>query len=321
MIELVKYFRILFLSAKLSRERFKAFCEDHIQRLNANNPGGIFTGILTAVTNLYNAYFGDMASESLNKAVAEGKTIAMNESREALEKHISEMEKLIAYTYRNNNDTYQEFYPQGVTEYLAADLPTFGTITLRLKDALTAHAADFPPAFLLDYGTVQGTFVTNRNAQLAAKGDVAAEVSDLATSKPALAQQMTVNLLTISLQYIGDESKADVYFDQSILNAAFAASDTSVESDLDPGETENVFDNTEKPETTFKMSLSGNGSAFFGFADDPDVPITLATGKEITGDADPEYFTAAELGFTSEKKNLNVTNSNGVMVSYSVEKV
>jgi|GEM_PF-2799374 len=321
MIELVKYFRILFLSTRLSRERFKAFCEDHIQRLNANNPGGVFTAILTAVTDLYNAYFGDMASESLNQAVQEGKTIAMNESREALEKNISESEKLVAYTYRNSNDTYQEFFPQGVTEYITADLPTFGTITLRLKDALTAHAADFPAAFITEYNDLQATFVANRNAQLAAKGEVAAETSDLATSKPALAKQMTANLLTIALHYVGDESKADVYFDQSILSAAFTASDTSVESDLDPGETENIFDNTEKPETTFKMALFGNGTAFFGFADSPDVPITAASGREIKGDADPEYMTAAELGFTSEKKNLNVTNANGVTVSYSVEKV
>src|SRR4051812_5671208 len=116
MIDLAKYFRILFLSPRFSRERFKALCEDHIQRLNANNPGGIFTVILTAVTNLYNAFFGDMASESLNQAVKEGKTTAMNASRAALEKLISGMEKLIAYTYLNNLDP---------------DLPTFGTITLR----------------------------------------------------------------------------------------------------------------------------------------------------------------------------------------------
>jgi hypothetical protein len=321
MIELAKYFRILFLSPKISRERFKALCKDHIARLNANNPGGIFTAILTAVTNLYNAYFGDMASESLNQAVKEGKTTAMNKSRENLEKNISDGEKLIRYTYRDNEPFYQEFFPQGVTEYNNADLPTFGTITLRYKDVLTAHAADFPAAFKDEYDTLQGVFVANRSAQLAAKGDVAAEVSDLASSKPALAEQMTKNLLTIALQYVGDESKADVYFDQSIINAAFNGTDTVVESDLDPAETENVFDNTEKPEVTFKMEVNGDGSAFFGFAPDPETPITLVTGKEVTGDGEAEYFTAAELGFTSEKKNLNVTNSNGVMVSYRVEKV
>lgn len=317
----MKYFRILFLSSKISRERFKAFCEDHIQRLTTNNPGGIFTGELTAVTNLYNIYFGDLASESLNQALQEGKTIAMTESREELENFISDGEKLVAYTYRNENDVYQEFFPQGITEYITADLPTYGTITKRLKDAPALHAADFTPAFITDYNTLQGTFVRNRNAQLAAKSAVAAEVSDMATSKPALAKQLTTNLLTIALRFVGDESKADVYFDQAILNAAFNASDIKTEGDLDPAETENVFDNSEKPENTFKLEVNGSGSEFFGFTADPGKPITLVTGKEVTGDGEAEYFTAAELGFTSEKTYLNVTNSNGVMVSYSAEKV
>ena len=135
MIELARYFRILFMSAQLSREVLKAFTEDHIQRLTANNPGGFFTTILTNVTAAYNSYYGDMASESLNKAVQEGKTIAMNESRKDLEKLISDDEKLIKYTYRTNNAFYEEFFPLGITEYNDADLSTFETITLRFKTA------------------------------------------------------------------------------------------------------------------------------------------------------------------------------------------
>ena len=33
MIDLMKYFRILFLSARISRERLKIFAESHLQRL------------------------------------------------------------------------------------------------------------------------------------------------------------------------------------------------------------------------------------------------------------------------------------------------
>src|SRR6185295_16354611 len=143
MIELLKYFRILFLSVRISQERLKSFTEDHIQRLTANNPGGIFTTILTNVTNAYNAYYGDVASKSLNESVKEGKTIAMNESRSNLEKYISEGEKLIAYTYRTNKPFYEEFYPQGITEYYNADLANFETFVLRFKNVLASHAADF----------------------------------------------------------------------------------------------------------------------------------------------------------------------------------
>ena len=49
MLEIVKFFRILFLSQKISRQRLEDFASDHILKLTANNPGGIFTGLLTAV--------------------------------------------------------------------------------------------------------------------------------------------------------------------------------------------------------------------------------------------------------------------------------
>jgi hypothetical protein len=234
MIELVKYFRILFLSKNLSRERLKDFCEDHIARLNANNPGGIFTPILTAITTAYNNYFGDLSSEALNQAVQEGKTIAMNNSRAALEKNISDNEKLIAYTYRNNPEIYEEFFPMGMKEYYDADLTTLETISLRFYNVFLSHAFDFPPAVIGENQMLQNTFVANRAEQMAAMSNVDAERSDLATTRPVLCQQLTVNLLTIALQYVGDESKADVYFDQTILNAAFKESERKVADDIDP---------------------------------------------------------------------------------------
>jgi len=318
MIELIKYFRILFLSAKISKDRLQSFCEDHIQRLNANNPGGIFTAILAAVTAAYNAYFGDVASEAVNLAVQEGKTIAMNESRVALEKNLSENEKLVAYTYRNNNAVYEEFYPLGLTEYQNADLPTFETITLRYRTVLGNHAADFTPAFVLEYNTKQGTFVTNRQAQSTAKGNVASERSDIATTKPILAKQLTVNLLTISLEYVGDESKADVYFDQIILDAAFRESERRVANDINPGETQNAFDNVTKGEVRITVKNNSEDALDFGFKNAED--IAIPAGEHTVGAGQEVSFNAAELGWTSENKFLNVTNNGTLAGSYVVEK-
>ena len=316
----MKYFRVLFLSAKISRERLKNFTEDHIQRLTVNNPGGIFTGILTAITTAYNSYFGDLSSESINVAVQEGKTLAMKESRVALETTLSENEKLIAYTYRNNQPVYLEFYPLGITEYLRADIPTLETISNRYKNILADHAADFTPAFVSNFNTVQATIVTNRAAQQAAMGSVAGERSDLVTSKTDLALQLTTNLLTIALQYVGNESKCEVYFNQAILNAAFAESETKITADINPGTTDNVFENITKPTVALMIKNTGTVPLSFGFAETGSMAIsptpdnTIPAGEERGG-------TAGELGYTTTNKYLNVTNSDGVIGSYVVEKV
>jgi len=307
------------MSVRISRERLKDFCESHIARLNANNPGGIFTTILMNITMAYNNYFGDLSSESLNLAVQEGKTIAMNESRVALEKNLTENEKLIAYTYRNAPEIYEEFYPLGLTEYENADLPTLETISERYKLVLNSHAADFTAVFIGDYNTFQGTFVANRAAQTTAKGNVASERSDLATSRPAVALQLTTNLLTIALQYVGDESKADVYFDQSILNAAFKESEKKVANNIDPGETQNVFDNITKPEVELKGKNDGDEDLYVGFKATADEPCTAADNVAHPGDMGSK--TAGALGWTTEKKFLNVTNPGGTTGSYVIEKI
>jgi hypothetical protein len=319
MIELAKYFRIMFLSVRISRERLKDFTESHIARLTANNPGGIFTTILTNITNDYNSYFGDLSSESVNLAVQEGKTIAMQASRTALEKNLNDNEKLIAYTYRNNPEIYEEFYPLGLQEYYDCDLPTLETISNRYLTVLTNHAADFTPAFVSAYGTVQATFVANRAAQTTAKGNVDAERSDLATSRPALALQLTKNLLTISLEYVGDESKAAVYFDQSILNAAFRESEKKVASSIDPAETQNVFDNVTKGEVEIKGKNDGESDWYIGFKATADEPCTAADKLVTAGEQGSQ--SATQLGWTSTKRFLNITNLSGITGSYVIEKI
>ena len=321
MIQLLKYFALMFISPRISRSRLKDFCESHIARLLANNPGGIFTTILTAITDAYNAYFGHLASEATNVAVQKGKTAGMAESRMVLEKLISKDEKLFDFKYGFGSPTYLEFIPRGLTEYNDADIATFGTITLRLKGVIATHAADFDTDFIDEYNQKQQIFVDNRAAQNLLFGKVAGERSDIATSKAVVCNQLTYNLLTIAREYIGHEDKCDVFFDQSILNAAFKETESKVTSDLNPMKTENIFDNTAGPDTKYKSSVHGDGAAaYIGFAKNATDAITVDTGKTIDERSAPVY-TAAELGYTSDKIYLNITSASGITISYTVERV
>jgi hypothetical protein len=316
MIELARYFRILFLSVRISRDRLRIFTEAHIQALTNNNPGGIFTAILTAVTNAYNAYFGDLASRSLNEAVKQAKTQARDISRENLQKNISENEALVKYTYRNTPDVYQEFYPFGVDEYHQADVANYVIITERYRQALANHAGDFTPAFVTAYNNLHTTFMSNFNAQLAAVGDIYTEISELQTSRQALATQLTINLLTIALQYVGDESKADVYFRQDILDAAFKESERRVTNEINPGELQNAFENVTTGDQNVTLKNDGETDLVAGFTDTlTGVPtlVNVPMGNEVTKNA-------AEWGWTSEKKFFNISNGTTIAGKYTASR-
>jgi hypothetical protein len=316
MIELARYFKILFLSVRISRDRLRIFTEAHIQALTNNNPGGIFTAILTAVTNAYNAFFGDLASRSLNEAVKQAKTEARDISRENLQKNISENEALVKYTYRNTPAVYQEFYPFGVDEYHQADIAKFVIITERYKQALANHAADFTPVFVTAYNNLHTTFMSNFNSQLAAVGDIYTEISDLQTSRLTLATQLTKNLLTIALEYVGDESKADVYFRQDILDAAFKESERRVSNEINPGVTENAFENVTTGDQNITVKNEGEGDLVIGFVSAIDgVPTSqvIAPGIEITKNA-------AEFGWTSINKFFNISNGGPLAGKYTASR-
>lgn len=320
MLDLIKFFQILFTSPKISRERLKLFAEDHLARLTANNPGGIFGTILASLTAAYTAFAGNLADKSTLEAVLKGLTTTMEEKKAAVLKFIQDAENLIAYTYRNNTAFYEEFYPQGLTEYDNADLPSFETITQRFKNALAAHAGDFAAAFVLEYNTAHTAFTTARSNQLTGKGNLSGEGEQVGDTKLALAKQLTINVLTISLQYSGQEDKAAVYFDQSILDAAFA-NNSKAEGDLDARETANCFSNTKKPDTQYRIKLNSEGVVRIAFKATEDEAVAVTEGREILSGQDWQLFTAADLGYSSELKFLNITNTGEVTTSFIIERV
>lgn len=319
MIELVKYFRILFMSPKISRERLRDFCRDHLQRLTANNPGGVFTPIITALTTAYNAYNSDLTAYVTKVAQKEGRTLDADAKRTALLKNISDNEKLVAYTYKDNLPVYEEFYPLGITEYNLATQSELSTLGERYLNILTVHAADFSAPFITAYTDAYNDYVAALDENSTVRSGVDTERSDLSTSRDALALQMTKNLLTIALQYAGNESKADIYFDQSILNVAFRESEKKVTGEIDPGLTQNVFDNITKGELQLRMKNDGEGPLHLAFRPDDEAPVAdtdflLGPGQEVT-------LNASELGYTSVNKYLNITNPGPLVGSYTVEKV
>jgi hypothetical protein len=110
---------------------------------------------------------------------------------------------------------------------------------------------------------------------------VDAERSDLRTSHPELCTQLTKNLLIIPLQYLCNESKADVYFDQSILNAAFNESQTKVEAEIDPGVSEVVFSNITKATVSLTIENKDTVALNFGFVANETDPLLNISETEV----------------------------------------
>lgn len=320
MIDLTKFFSLVFHSPRISRECLKDFVEDHIQRLTAHNPGGIFNAQLAAVQVAYASYFGHLSGGALHLAQQEGRTLALAEGRAKVEQLLNDNEKLIAYTYREAAAVYEEFYPLGLSEYYRAGIDAFLLLGQRFQSVLNAHASDFDPAVLTEYTTALAQLQTTRTEQLSEKGKVAGERSLLRTERKALEAQLTKNLLFIAYHFSGDVGKASVYFNQPILDSAFRIKKRKLQGDIDPGATLTLFDNIAKASVKLLLRNTGTRPLVLGFAPRLDAgPPTVRVVKLLPNQTIVQ--TAGELGWSSTHPVLRLANLGPLEGSYFVQKI
>lgn len=124
------------------------FAEDTIQRTTANNPGGIYDTLITDTVTQYTGYFGALSDKSTQKAVLESKTLSMENSLQTFKSFVSRQEGLIRSKWGKDAPEYQEFYPQGITEYTNATLSTVEVLMSRYKNAAAEHSADLGVPFV-----------------------------------------------------------------------------------------------------------------------------------------------------------------------------
>lgn len=318
MIDLIRYFKVLFFTLRVGRQRLKLFTEDHIQRLTANNPGGIFTAILTDMTNAYTAYFGDLADESLADAVLQSRTTSMEAARAAMVDFIVRGEGAVVYKWGKDSNVYQEFYPHGVMEYTEGTLSDLETISLRYLNVATSHAGDLPAGFVADFTPLRSTFMTNRTTQLNQKGVLAGERDQIRGTKLQLCTQLTKNVLTIALQYVGDEEKAILYFDQSILDRKQGEGET-FDFEIDPDTMVVALTTEDEITATTKIRFENTGTTqlLVGFSEAANQK-PVAPPAKLLNPGEAFQGTAVEWGFTGTHVFYNILNENTTLLGTCV---
>lgn len=298
----------LFDERDLFDHNLRSFTEDHLVRLSQpeNNPGGIYSGLVTSLTTKYNAYYGKITNEAVKKAIAEGTTITRNNARKECEEKISQIQGLVKFKFGETSATYQEFYPLGVREYQDAREGDIGTLFDRFVSAATTHlTADFP-----DEVTAITELVEAFDTAYTARETAASQVDIAGTGKrddrKALTMQLTTNFLTIAINNIDNPDKYDDYYDPRYL--PIEADNGIREGTVAAGAIASVPISglTINADTNIELKNNGPTDLLFYFAPAPDTPapitaILVAEGQELNK-------TALELGFAITNTRLLVSN-------------
>jgi hypothetical protein len=215
----------LFDDKNFADYKLRGFTEDHLIRLSipANNPASIYSPLITDITTKYNNFFGKITNVATKEAISEGLTITMQSARTAALAQLVKLEGLVTFKFGKTSPTYQEFYPQGLSEYHDADLPQLPALLARFLTATNTHLVLSNPMDVNDTMVLFGNFNTARTAQLT----VFAEVDTLQTGKredrKLLTLGLTTGMLTIAINNLENADNFNNYYNPSYLPLQEAA--------------------------------------------------------------------------------------------------
>ena len=207
----------LFNDEKFSDSNLNDFSSDFLVRLANNNPGAIYSTLITNTTTKYTAYYGRMASEVQRLQIKEALTVTKKEARNAAEAKVGSLQGLVKYKYGEGSAVYQEFYPQGMEKFYKAkdgDLAIY--LDGFVASAVTYLTADYPTEV-----TAITALTTAYKDALQAQNNAFSLVDNVITGKredrKALTEQLTLNFLTIAGNNIDNPEKFEDYFDPAYL--------------------------------------------------------------------------------------------------------
>lgn len=320
MIRISRFFENLFDDKEISVGELTNFSSDHIERLRANNPASEFDQLLEDTETKHNALETAVNALGTDTAQREGRTKDMNEVVADFKKSVSRVEGLISYTFGRQSGTYQEFYPQGITEYTNMTIEQAEELIKRFSTAVDNHGPELPSGVVAEFQQHLADYQAARTEQLKEKGEVGGSRDEVRKAQLALQLQLTVNVLTIALKFSNDTEKADVYFDQSLLNDAAGQPISRISGSVNGNTISGIDYDSELVENetliTFRNASSNATLEFYFTENAGDEPGTL---KVQVGPENETIISAAEVGFDATKVILQVKNLDAIAADWEVE--
>ncbi len=213
-------FTDFFNERKITNERLGSYGLDHVARITANNnPASTFAAIIANTNNALSAF--GTAVEAVGGSIGnrKGSTSTKNLARMAFNAFIRQKEGTIKGQFGETSEPYIQFFPDGLSVYNKATDLKYKQLIDNIIARATQYQAQLGVAFLNDATTLGNAYKNAEDSQTTEKGDVSNAEDTLAAARIELTTQLTINALTIALQFPLQPEKVTVYFDTSLLFA------------------------------------------------------------------------------------------------------
>jgi hypothetical protein len=217
MIDLHKFLINPFDDPDISMAELLAFSTDHLQRLIANNPGGVYAARITATNMAVNAV-GDAFTDDLTQlGIRKARKAAKDASRRSLPEGVARIYGAVTARFGPKGVEVLECFPQGRKVFSDC---TDDQVAQQLQvtiNGVTAYQAQLGAPVLADAtALLTGWNVVYNPSETATGGKVTTQAAKSA-AREGLQLELFRNLLTLALAHARHPEQLDLYMRQSLL--------------------------------------------------------------------------------------------------------
>ena len=291
MIQLEDIFQNFFADEKITTERLKAFAQDNVSRLTANNPGSVYNSIITATNTRITELDTAITARASDAGAQTGSVFTKDAARAAFQDYISRKEGLVKSTFGKPSAQYNEFFPQGLSAFHKATDEEFLNLAQTAVEKATTYETELGATFKTELTALFNAYKDALEATIDSKGETSDAQTDERLATYNLQIQLVTNVHTVALQNIEQGELALTYFNQSLLFAQqrkhlykgeLAANESKEVCTFEYG-TGKSFRIKNKGAQAFTVQMKFNG-ALVGNA------FTVASGKELEKTF-PDFYT------------------------------
>lgn len=311
MIQLEEIFKNWFDDITITPERLKAFAQDHVSRLTANNPGSVYTPIITATNTRISELDAAITARASDAGAQTGSVYTKDTARKNYQDYISRKEGLIKSTFGKPSAVYNEFFPQGLSAFHKATDEEFLNLAQTAVEKATTYETELGATFKTELTALFNAYKNALEAVVLDKGETSDAQTDERLAAYNLQIQLVTNVHTVALQNVEQGELALTYFNQSLLFAqqrkhiykgGLAANESKEACTFEYG-TGKSFRIKNKGAQAFTVQMKFNG-VLVGNA------FTVQSGKELEKTF-PDFYTVGNA--------LQITSTGTLPGEYQVE--
>jgi hypothetical protein len=294
MIDLRNLFKNYFDTAKISDDTVRKGAKDHLARLNANNQNGNLRAILNDTQAAYREFCAAIDTEDQNFATQQASTLEVDAILDEFKKNVSRYEGAVRSEFGIGSKEYQEFFPQGQSEYALLSKSNAEMLMERMDVLCRKYSGTLSNTMVTLFANYNVNYETLRTQQLQYMANNTVLKSNTAKARTKLELQMCKNLLLIAAENVGNPNILNTYFDQSIFRPNKAKDDGSIEEEISPSGVVVLENKGLREDTEITIKNKSAAIIYVGIYASAGV-VDTATAAKIEPN-DKRKFIASELG-------------------------